>query len=416
MKLWNKGKKINKFIEDFTVGDDYILDKEFLIYDCIASSAHAKALKKAGILTNKEAQSLIKELKNIQASGLKIKKEDEDVHTAIENHLTKKLGSLGEKIHAARSRNDQVMTAVQLWCKDKIFVAYNLTIDLCETLNKFSKDNPVIMPGYTHMQKAMPSSLQLLIGSYIESLFDDLSLLKTAYLINNRSPLGSAAGYGTTLNLKRDYTAKLLNFDNSKNCIYSHERSKLISTILFPLCSIMKTLDRIASDLLAFTMSEFGFFSLPDEFCTGSSIMPQKKNYDVLELIRGKSALVHSALYAVGMLGNKLISGYSRDFQLSKKPLVEAFNITAECLRAMILVYSNLKVNNANIKKTLTPDLFAADYANELVKAGLSFRDAYNKTAKKLNLQKVPENIYKNREFLKFTDYSPQLFELRQKL
>jgi len=409
MKLWNKGKELNKFIEDFTVGDDYIIDKEFLVYDCVASIAHAKTLKKAGILTSSDTEKLIKELKNIQSRGLIIKKEDEDVHTAIENHLVKKLGALGKKIHAGRSRNDQIMAAMQLWSKDKIFEVHNLAVKLCETLNKFSKDNPLIMPGYTHMQKAMPSSLQLLIGSYIESLLDDLTLLNTAYSINNRNPLGSGAGYGTTLNLDRDYTAKLLGFDGNRNAIYTQARPKLISAILSALCSIMKTLDKMASDLLIFTMSEFNFFHLPDEFCTGSSIMPQKKNYDVLELIRGKSAFVHSALYAIDMLGSKLISGYNRDYQLAKKPLIEAFASTTACLTAMNLVYKNLKINHTAVKKAVTPELFAADHAYELVKGGQSFREAYKETAKSLTSLKTPENVYKNRDFLRFKDYTAEI-------
>lgn len=415
MKLWNKGKKLNKFIEDFTVGDDYIIDKEFLAYDCIASIAHAKTLKKAGTLTDNEAEKLIKELKVLQHRGLTIKKEDEDVHTAIENHLVKKLGNLGKKIHAGRSRNDQIMAAMQLWCKDKISITYNLAIELCETLNKFSKDNPLIMPGYTHTQKAMPSSLQLLIGSYIESLLDDLMILNTAYSINNRNPLGSAAGYGTSLNLDRDYTAKLLGFNGNKNAIYTQARPKLISTILSALCSVMKTLDKTASDLLIFTMSEFSFFFLPDEFCTGSSIMPQKKNYDVLELIRGKSAFVHSALYAVDMLGSKLISGYNRDCQLVKKPLIEAFASTTACLTAMNLVYKNLKINHPAVKKAVTPELFAADYAYELVKSGQSFREAYNKTAKSLSSLKTPENVYKNRDFLRFKNYAAEINKYKKR-
>ncbi|MFH1453141.1 MAG: argininosuccinate lyase [Armatimonadota bacterium] len=414
MKLWEKGKKLNKLIEDFTVGDDYIIDREFISYDCAASIAHAKTLEKAGFLTPNESTKIIKELENIKKNGIEIKKEDEDLHTAIENRLVKRLGNTGKKIHAGRSRNDQIMAAIQLWGRDKIRTVHDLAVNLCTTFNKFSKANPLIMPGYTHMQKAMPSSLQLLLGSYIESLFDDLLLLKTSFIINNSNPLGSAAGYGTSLNLDRNFTAKLLGFKENKNYIYAQNRPKLISTLLLPLCSIMKTLDKIASDLLVFTANEFDFFSLPSAFCTGSSIMPQKKNYDVLELMRGKSAIVHSSLYTVDMLDCKLISGYNRDFQLAKKPLIEAFNTTIDCLKIMDLVYKNLKVNKSGVEKAVTPELFAADSAYEFVKKGDAFRDAYKKTAKNLKLIKIPDDIYKDRIFLKFKDYKTEIDKIKK--
>ena len=409
MKLWNKGKELNSIIEEFTVGDDHIIDKEFLVYDCIASIAHAKTLERAHLLTKKETKELINELKNIQNKGIEITIKDEDCHTAIENHLVKKLGETGKKIHTGRSRNDQIMTAIQLWARDSLTDVHSLIKKLLNTINSFSKKNNVIMPGYTHMQKAMPSSVSLLTGSYIESFMDDIILIESACKINDRNPLGSAAGYGTTLPLNMNFTAKNLGFQKNKNFIYVQSRTKLISTMLYPLCSIAKTLDKIASDLMLFTMNELNFFSLPDEFTTGSSIMPQKKNYDVLELIRGRSSLIHGALYTVDMLGCKLISGYNRDYQLVKKPLIEAFMNTKNCLRVIDIVFKNLKLNKKSINNSITKELFAADTAYELVKKGLSFREAYKTIAKNPNMIKIPDNIYKNRDFLKPIDHSNKI-------
>lgn len=409
MKLWDKGIALNKLIEDFTVGKDYILDRNLLYYDCKASIAHGRTLERAGIITEEEMDKLIEKLQEIQEKGLDIKKEDEDVHTAIENYLFKELGELGKKIHTGRSRNDQVMVDIQLWSRDEIINTSDLCAELCKTINEFSGNNPAVMPGYTHMQKAMPSSLQLLTGAYIESLLDDLKLLRIVYEINNSNPLGSAAGYGSNLGLDRDFTRSILKFEKNKNCIYVQNRPKLISTILFPLCSIMKTLDKISSDLLLFTMREFSFFSLPDEFCTGSSIMPQKKNYDVLELLRAKNSVVHSFMYGTDMIGSKLISGYNRDYQETKEPLMEAFHITSNSLKIMKLIFKSLKVDRIKMKNALTEEIFATDSAYELVKKGTPFRDAYNIVAQSLNNIQIPEDIIQGRDYLKFKDYTEEI-------
>lgn len=410
MKLWDKGKSLEEPVEEFTVGDDYILDQKLLYYDCMASIAHAKTIEKVGILTGDEADRLVTALRELSQTGLIIKREFEDVHTAIEHHLTELLGDLGRKIHAGRSRNDQVMAAFQLWVKDEIIEIFKNVISLCEVLNDFSRNNISGMPGYTHMQCAMPSSLQMLMGSYIESFLDDLIMLEAAWRINNKNPLGSAAGYGSSLNLPRDFTADLLGFEGSRNCIYVQARAKLVSSLIFPLCSIMKTIDRISTDLLTFTMSEFGFFSLPDEYCTGSSIMPQKKNYDVLEILRAKAQVVHSLLYRVDMTGCKLMSGYNRDYQLTKGPLMEAYSLTVKSLNILEIVFKKLKPDFARMKEAIHPYMFAADRAFELVRnEGLPFRDAYNKVAEELSELNVPENYFKNREFLGFQDYSPQI-------
>lgn len=415
MKLWDKGQPSNAAVEDFTVGDDYILDRRLLFYDCLGSIAHAKVLQKAGILGNEETEALISLLRDLSGSGLVIEREDEDVHTALEKILVQKIGETGKKIHTGRSRNDQVMVDLQLWSRNAMLQVQHHAISLCETQNRIAREFPALMPGYTHMQKAMPSSLQLLLGSYVESLLEDLELLETAYAINNRNPLGSAAGYGASLALDREYSARLLGFEGYRNSIYVQARPKLIATILMPLKSFMKTLDRISSDILLFTTGEFDFFSLPDELCTGSSIMPQKKNYDILELIRAYSSVVHGYGYSIDTLGCRLMSGYCRDFQLTKEPLMRSFDIIMNCLEIMKLVFENLKIHRDRMLTALNPPVFATDRAYELVRDGVPFRTAYREVAQHLDSLQIPEDMLAGREHLLFRDYSAELEQARQK-
>jgi len=407
--LWDKGGAVDPRVLEFTVGDDYLLDGELLPYDCLASAAHVKTLEGAGILAPFESAALVQALRQIRAEGLEITKENEDVHTALESRLTELLGDLGKKIHTGRSRNDQVMAALQLWCRDRLQGVHGGALSLCRALNAFARENDRPMAGYTHTQRAMPSSVPLLFASYIESLLDDCALLETAWRINNRSPLGSAAGYGTSLGLDRERTARLLGFDGARSCIYVQARPKHTATSIFPLCSVMKSLDRLASDLLLFTTAEFGFFSLPDAFCTGSSIMPQKKNYDVLELVRGRAAHVHSLLTRVDATGAKLVSGYHRDFQLTKGPLMEAFRVTGESLAVMELVVTGLEARGEALRRSLSPELFATDRAYELVREGVPFRDAYREVAASLGELSVPEDGGEGRPHLAFRDYTPEM-------
>jgi argininosuccinate lyase len=413
VKLWDKGTKIDQLIEDFTVGSDYLLDQALLTADCQGSIAHARTLERAGILTAAETARLIQELETIERDGLTLRKEDEDVHTALENVLCARLGDLGKKIHTGRSRNDQVMVDLQLWSRGQLQAIHAQGLTLAETINEFARQHPDVMPGYTHMQRAMPSSIPLLAGSYIESLLDDLCILETAMNINNVNPLGSAAGYGSSLNLDRDYTAQLLGFHGSRNPIYVQNRPKLMSIMLFSLAGFMKTLDKIAADLLLFTMAEFRFFSLPEAFCTGSSIMPQKKNYDVLELTRAKAAQLHGLLASVEMLGSKLPSGYNRDYQLTKGPLFEAVRITSQSLAVMTGIFQQLEVNSERLRQAISPELFATDRAYELVQAGTPFRTAYLMVAQNLDQIVVPDDIMQDRDFLRFRDYTPEITQHR---
>ncbi len=389
MKLWKKDYDVNKEIEKYTVGNDYLIDKNLLKYDVIGSIAHASMLKKIGILTNKEFVKLKKELKDIlKNKDFKIKQSDEDVHTAIENYLTKKLGNLGKKIHTARSRNDQSNLDIRLYTKEKLLEISESLLKLAKTLLNFSEKNKKIpMPGYTHTQKAMPSSAGLWSGAFLESLLDDLILLKTAFKLNNQCPLGSAASYGVSLNIDRKYTSDLLGFEKlQNNVLYAqNSRGKIESIVLSALTQIMIDLGKMSSDLVFF--STLGYFELPNEFCTGSSIMPQKKNQDVLELVRAKVSVVEACLFEVNGVIKNLISGYNRDFQLTKEPLIKGIEITKDTIKIIDLVMKGLNVNKDKCIKAFTPEIFATDKALELVKKGMPFRNAYKEVG--LNLDKL---------------------------
>ncbi|MGV8120050.1 MAG: argininosuccinate lyase [Candidatus Xenobiia bacterium LiM19] len=411
MKLWDKGKSLDDTVERFTVGEDYIHDVKLLPYDCIASAAHAKALHRSGIISSEELEMLESALGEIQKEGLIIRREHEDVHTAIEERLIERLGDLGKKLHTGRSRNDQIMVDLQLWARDELKGVYGSALSLCRHLNERAGTEPVLMAGYTHMQRAMPSSIQLLLGSYIESLLDDLDLLSAVKNIGNKNPLGSAAGYGSSLRLDREFTSQLLGFNGVRNSIYVQARARHMALYLFPLMSVMKSLDRMASDLLLFTMSEFNFFSLPDTLCTGSSIMPQKKNYDLLELIRAKSAELHGLAHSVDMMGYRLTSGYHRDFQLTKGPVMKSFEMAEESLEIMGMVIANLRINREALDASLSAELFATDRAYQLVREGIPFRNAYKEVASSLDELCVPADPLAGREFLSFRDYRVEIEE-----
>ncbi len=389
MKLWDKGKNVNSQVIDFTVGDDYILDQKLVRYDCIASIAHAKMLGKIGILQKDEVGKLVQTLNeiielNIQGK-FKIKKEQEDCHTAIENYLTEKLGDLGKKIHTARSRNDQVLTALRLYLRDQGKNFRSLMEKLQISISTFIKrDGDVKIPGYTHTRKAMPSSIKLWAGSFIDSMEDNKLLLAAILEILNQSPLGTAAGYGVPLKIDRDFTAKELGFARvQKKSIYvQNSRGKFENSFLHALSQAMFDLNKIAADLILFSMPEFGYFELPDEFCTGSSIMPQKKNPDILELLRAKYHVVSSCELEVRSLVSNLISGYNRDVQLTKAPVMKACAITRESLEIAAQLFDNLSVNRKKCAAAMTEELFATEKVYDLVKQGIPFREAYQQIAR----------------------------------
>ena len=390
-KLWQKDYDVDKEIEKFTVGNDYLLDKKLIKYDVFGSIAHSMMLNKIKIINNDELKkiknTLIEILKLDQSGKFVIKQEDEDVHTAIENYLTKKLGNVGKKIHTARSRNDQVLVDTRLYSKDEILETSKALINIVSTITDFAEKNKNIpMPGYTHTRKAMPSSVGLLFGAYAESLLDNFGLIEAAYKLNNQNPLGSATGYGVNLDISRELTTKLLGFEKiQNNALYvQNSRGKIESAIIFSLSKIMDDLARISNDLILFSMEEFKFFSLPDKFTTGSSFMPHKKNPDVLELVRAKASIVKSYLFQIDSLVSKLPSGYNRDMQLTKEPLINSFETTLASINILNLVLKVLEVNKENCIKAFDKTIFAADEAINLVKKGVPFREAYKQVAKNI--------------------------------
>lgn len=391
MKLWKKGYEPDKVIEKYTVGNDFILDKALVKYDCQASIAHAQMLQKMGILTKEELNKLIiglKEIIEIDKKGqFMITQEDEDCSTAIENYLTKKCGDAGKKIHTARSRNDQILTALRLYYKEELATVAALIVELTKSMQAFKKKKGnVSIPGYTHMRKAMPSSWGLWTEAFIESMQDNLSILEQTKSLVDQSPLGTAAGYGAPLKIDRAMTAKLMGFAKvQNNPIYAqHSRGKFEAALVHTLSQIMFDLNKISSDLILWSMTEFNYCKLPDELTTGSSIMPQKKNPDVLELMRAKYHIVVACEFEIKNITANLISGYNRDFQLTKEPTMKAVEITKESLSIAKLLFEKLEVNEESCKKAMTKELYATERAYEFVKKGMPFRNAYREVAKQL--------------------------------
>jgi len=396
-KLWQKGYEPDKEIEKFTVGDDYVLDNKLLKFDVVGSIAHAEMLAKAKILKPEELKKLKTELKNIlKNKQFEIKQEDEDVHTAVENYLTKKLGDLGKKIHTARSRNDHVLVDTKLYTKEQLLEIETELLKLCSNLLNLAKNNKnTAMPGFTHTQKAMPSSAALFFGAFLESLLDDLILIKTAYKLNNQCPLGSAAGYGVSLDIDRQLVSDLLGFEKVQNNVLyvQNSRGKIESVVLSSLNHVMLDLSKLANNLIWFSTPEFNFFSIPEKFTTGSSIMPQKKNPDVLELVRAKSSVMQSYVLQVENIAKDLPIGYNRDLQLTKKPLLEGLELALSAIKIMDLVLSGLNVNKEACKKALSPEIFATDAALGLVKNGMPWREAYKKVGANLDKLKSEDPV-----------------------
>lgn len=381
-KLWEKGCSLDSEIEEYTVGGDYLLDKVLLPYDLQASIAHAQMLFECGYLTKEEAQAIVKELKSLQENGLEIKKEDEDCHTAIENHLTKKLGAAGKKIHTARSRNDQCLVALRLYYLEQLDA---IEASVKELISELGKKRDLPMPGYTHTRKAMPSSTGMLFSAYSTMLEDELILLGAVRKILDKNPLGSAAGYGVPLKIGQDSTAQKLGFakvqENPIHC--ANSRGKYGSLFVGALSSIMMDLNKMASDIILFSTSEFGFFKLPPSICTGSSIMPQKHNPDALELIRANSHVVAGYESTIKGICSNLISGYHRDFQLTKGSAIKSSEITLSSLKVMCKAVSAIEFNEEKMKEAMSEEIYAAQQAYGLVEKGVPFRDAYAQVSRK---------------------------------
>lgn len=376
--------KLDPAVEAFETKGDFLMDQKLLKFDVQGSVAHAKMLFKIGILSKEELKKLQKafqEILDLDKEGkFNLEIGDEDIHTKIENYITTQYGEVGQKIHTGRSRNDQILTAIRLYSKESLESIEKEVSSLMKSFKIFSKKyGSTAMPGYTHMQKAMPSSIGIWAGSFLSSLEDDLTLLKTAMKLNDQSPLGSGAGYGVPLNLDKEYTAKLLGFskvqDNPLYC--QNSRGKVEAVIIASLVNILQTINKFASDVLLFTTAEFDFLKVSEEIITGSSIMPQKKNVDLAELLRSKVHLVLGNYIQMVSLSSNLISGYNRDLQDSKKPLIESLEIAADSLKVSEILINSLTPNQEALERSLTFEIFAAEKAFELVKKGMPFRTAY---------------------------------------
>ncbi len=383
-KLWEKNTQVNAKIETFTVGRDREMDVFLAKYDVLGSMAHIRMLQSVGLLQADELQALLAELKSIyqlaDTGNFIIEEGVEDVHSQVELLLTRKQGDMGKKIHSGRSRNDQVLLDLKLFARAEIEKTVSTVSDLFDVLIlQSNRYKDVLLPGYTHLQIAMPSSFGLWFGAYAESLADDLQLLLSAWKITNRNPLGSAAGYGSSFPLNRQLTTDLLGFDSMNyNVVYAQMgRGKMERTVANALASVAATVAKLAYDACMFTSQNFGFIKLPDEFTTGSSIMPHKKNPDVFELTRAKCNKIQSLPQQIMMITNNLPSGYFRDLQIIKEIFVPAFAELTDCLEMTAMMMSQVKVNTNILDDSRYDYLFSVEEVNRLTLAGVPFRDAY---------------------------------------
>ena len=385
-KLWEKDFEINSEIERFTVGRDRELDLYLAPYDVLGSMAHITMLESIGLLGKDELPVLLRELRSIyaltQSGDFVIEEGIEDVHSQVELMLTRRLGDMGKKIHSGRSRNDQVLVDLKLFTRHQLQLVAEAAKDLFDQLiQKSNQYQRVLMPGYTHLQVAMPSSFGLWFGAYAESLCDDMAFLLAAYRTTNRNPLGSAAGYGSSFPLNRQMTTDLLGFDSMDyNVVYAQMgRGKMELGVAFALATIAGTLAKLAFDACLFNSQNFGFVRLPKECTTGSSIMPHKKNPDVFELIRAKSNKLQALPYQVTLIKNNLPVGYFRDLQIIKEVFLPAFDEMLDCLRMCAYIINKIEVNDHILDDPRYDPMFSVEEVNRLAAAGMPFRDAYKK-------------------------------------
>ena len=385
-KLWEKDFEINSEIERFTVGRDREMDLYLAPYDVLGSMAHITMLESIGLLGKDELSVLLSELRNIyeQAQRGEFVIEDgiEDVHSQVELMLTRKLGDIGKKIHSGRSRNDQVLVDLKLFTRHQLQLVAEAAKDLFDQLiAKSNQYKDVLMPGYTHLQVAMPSSFGLWFGAYAESLADDMLFLQAAYKMTNRNPLGSAAGYGSSFPLNRQMTTDLLGFDSMDyNVVYAQMgRGKMERNVGFAIATIAGTMAKLAFDACMFNCQNFGFVKLPKECTTGSSIMPHKKNPDVFELIRSKSNKLQSLPQQITLMMNNLPVGYFRDLQIIKEIFLPAFDELLDCLRMTAYIINRIEVNDHILDDPRYDPMFSVEEVNRLATEGMPFRDAYKK-------------------------------------
>jgi argininosuccinate lyase len=393
MKLWDKkGSEINSLIEKFTVGRDQEFDSVLARYDVQGSEAHVKMLESVHMLSSEDSRLILNELKNIEkeiAEGrFRIEAGVEDVHSQIELQLTRKIGEAGKKIHSGRSRNDQVAVDIKLFLRAEILLlkteVKNLFDQLIGLSDQYRND---LLPGYTHLQIAMPSSFGLWFGAYAESLIDDLEMLAASYRIVNKNPLGSGAGYGSSFPLNRKMTTELLGFENLHyNVVYAQmSRGKTEKLVSFGMAALAATLSRLAMDCCLYMNQNFGFISFPDEFTTGSSIMPHKKNPDVFELIRARCNRIQSIPNELTLLINNLPSGYHRDMQLTKEILFPSIEELKSCISMTMLMFSQIRIKKNILLDEKYKYLFSVEAVNELVNKGIPFREAYQTVGRQIN-------------------------------
>ena len=384
MKLWEKDFEINHEIEQFTVGRDREMDLYLARFDVLGSMAHITMLESIGLLTADELRQLLAALRDIYALCLKgefvIEDDVEDVHSQVELMLTRRLGDMGKKIHSGRSRNDQVLVDLKLFTRQQIKdIAEEVKTLFDELIAKSEQYKEVLMPGYTHLQVAMPSSFGLWFGAYAESLADDMLFLQAAYRMTNRNPLGSAAGYGSSFPLNRSMTTQLLGFDSMDyNVVYAQMgRGKMERNVAFAMATIAGTLAKLAFDACLFNSQNFSFVHLPKECTTGSSIMPHKKNPDVFELIRAKSNKIQGLPQQIMLIMNNLPVGYFRDLQMIKEVFLPAFDELKDCLQMTAYIINKMKVNEHILDNPMYDPMVSVEEVNRLAAAGMPFRDAY---------------------------------------
>ncbi len=390
-KLWDKGYETNKEIERFTVGRDRELDLLLAEHDALGSMAHITMLRSIGLLEDEELSLLLAELRKIHAQAVEgdfvIEDGVEDVHSQVELQLTRTLGDVGKKIHSGRSRNDQVLLDLKLFTRRQLRLVAEDILALFHELQRQSEQHKDdLMPGYTHLQVATPSSFGLWFGAYAESLVDDMLFLQAAFRMTNRNPLGSAAGYGSSFPLRRQMTTDLLGFSSMNyNVVYAQmTRGKTERNVSFALASVAGTLSKLAYDACLFNSQNFAFIHLPDECTTGSSIMPHKKNPDVFELIRAKCNKLQALPQQITLVMNNLPSGYFRDLQLLKEVFMPAFAELRDCLRMTTYIVGRMEVNAHILDDPRYDPIFSVEEANRLAAEGMPFRDAYRKVAQEL--------------------------------
>jgi argininosuccinate lyase len=394
MKTWSNGKlkdKVKKDVLEFLSGDDILLDKELVKWDILTTIAHEIALHKAGVLKGQELKVILENLIDFYESGIELDVDLEDVHSNIEIQLMKKLGKVGEKIHTAVSRNEQVITDTKLYMKNEILEISMKLLQLCKTIISIAEQHKdSVMPGYTHHQHAMPYTFGSYLMAHFYSFIDDLKLLQDAYDLIDKCPMGSGAGYGIPMKINKEMTAKLLGFKSvQQNSLYSiNSRGKNESVVISAVVQIAMDLNKISEDLILFSTKEFGFIDLPDEYCTGSSIMPNKKNPDVLELVKGKSSTIIANLFQMFLVMKNLPSGYNRDTQEVKHPTLNSLKLIKECIEMIDGVVKNMKVNEK--MKDLDNEIFSTHHALSMVKDGKPYKEAFKTVGK---MVKSGENI-----------------------